>query len=420
MKVLWIVNTIFPAPSEALGLSSPVFGGWMYGLAEQVSKIEGVELAVATIYNGNEIKKITIDGIVYFLVPCKNSLKYDSNLELFWSDVCQQFVPNLVHIHGTEFTHGLACMRKLPQLKYIVSIQGLVSIISRYFYAGISFWEIFKNITFRDIVRLDTIFQQKKKFHKRGKFEREYILKTQHVIGRTNWDLAHTKTINPQRNYHFCNDILRSGFYTTSKWSLYNCNQHTVFLSQAGYPIKGLHQVIKAVFILKKDFPNLKIRVGGINITKRDTLIDRIKLSGYGKYVRQLIERYNLKDDVVFLGFLSEEQMITEYQKAHVFISPSSIENGGNSLGEAQLLGTPVVASYVGGIPDSIENEISGLLYRFEEVEMLAENIRRIFNDDDFTQKLSVNGIETAKLRHRRDINLDNTIEIYKRIIKEN
>ena len=54
---------------------------------------------------------------------------------------------------------------------------------------------------------------------------------------------------------------------------------------------------------------------------------------------------------------------------------PSSIENSPNSLGEAQLLGVPCIASDVGGVTDMIPNKECGIIYRFEEVELLAKHI---------------------------------------------
>ena len=413
MKVLWIVNTVFPKPSLVLGLQSPVFGGWMYGLANQLSEVSGIKLSIATIYNGKDFREIIIDEIHYFLLPRKSSIKYDKELEAFWLKVNNHFKPDLVHIHGTEFPHGLACMRILPDLKYVISIQGLISVYSRYYYAGLSFWEIFNNISFRDIVRLDTIFHQKNNFINRGKLEREYLLRTNHVIGRTNWDYSHTKMNNDDVKYHFCNESLRDSFYSADKWSLNKCERHSLFLSQAGYPIKGLHQVIKALVVLKKDFPNLKISVGGGNIANYKDFKSKLRLSGYGKYIRGLLKKFELHNIITFLGTLPEKQMILEYQKAHIFICPSSIENSPNSLGEAQLLGTPVIATYVGGIPNMIQEGENGLLYRFEEVEMLIENIRCIFNNDNLAQKLSVNGIDAANIRHNRAFNLDELLSIY-------
>ena len=419
MKVLWITNTIFPAPSKALGIPAPVVGGWMYGLANHIATTENIKLAVATTYNGNEFKTFEIDGVFYYLLPCRTPWNYSKNLETFLQKLCADFKPDVVHIHGTEYAHGLACMRACPSLNYVVSIQGLVGVIARYYFAGLSLSELFKSITFRDMIRFDTLFQAKNKFIKRGGLEQEYIQRTQHVIGRTNWDYAHTKTINPTVIYHFCNETLRDGFYTSPKWNTTNKTDYTIFLSQASYPIKGLHQVLKAIALLKKDFPDIKVRVAGQNITQTTTLMNKIKLSGYGAYIKTLINQLKLHDQVQFIGSLTEEQMVTEYLNAHLFICPSSIENSPNSLGEAQLLGVPVIASYVGGIPDMVTHNESGLLYRFEEVEMLSEQIRHIFSDPILANYLSENGIKEATLRHDKIINTNNTIDMYSKIYEK-
>ncbi|MEI6139015.1 MAG: glycosyltransferase family 4 protein [Mariniphaga sp.] len=417
MNILWITNTIFPAPSKTMGLTTPNAGGWMYGMAMQIADKPDIHLAVATTYNGTVLKSFNIDGVVYYLLPSKNNTHYQKSLELIWMKICNEFAPDLIHIHGTEYTHGLACMRARQDAKYIISIQGLIGIISRFYYANISSSQIFKNITLRDLVRFDTIFQAKMNFERRSEFEKEYLLKTSNVIGRTNWDYAHTKAINPKVNYYFCNESLRDGFYTASKWDIARKTNFTIFSSQAYYPLKGIHQVLKAMAFLSGEFPTLMLRIAGPSIIYGKKMNDKIKTSGYGSYVKKLIKTLKLTENVQFIGTLTEDQMIEEYKNAHVFICPSSIENSPNSLGEAQLLGLPVIASFVGGIPDMVTHNISGLLYRFEDVEMMAENIRKIFNSNELAQFLSMNGIQVAEKRHNRQINLENTIRIYSEII---
>ena len=168
--------------------------------------------------------------------------------------------------------------------------------------------------------------------------------------------------------------------------------------------------------MLKTEFPEIKIRIAGRNITKNKSFLEKMKLGGYGAYIRSLIDKFNLHKQVCFLGPLMEDQMVSEYKNAHVFICSSSIENSPNSLGEAQLIGVPTIASYVGGIPDMVVHGESGLLYRFEEVEMLAENIRRVFTSDEMTLQLSKNGIQAAEKRHNRQINRDQALNIYNTI----
>jgi glycosyltransferase involved in cell wall biosynthesis len=124
-------------------------------------------------------------------------------------------------------------------------------------------------------------------------------------------------------------------------------------------------------------------------------------------------------DKIVFTGLLSEEEMCKRYLNSNVFVCPSSIENSPNSVGEAQLLGVPCVASYVGGVPDMVKNEETGLLYRFDEAEMLAKAVCRIFEDAELANTISQKGKEAAFMRHSQIRNAENLNSIYKAICKK-
>lgn len=413
MRILWITNTIFPAPSIVMGLKPPVFGGWMYGLSEQLASQDHIVLAVASYYSGRIVRRDIIEGITYYTIPFKYHSRYPKELELFWKSICEEFKPDIVHIHGTEYPRALACMKIYPDCKYVVSIQGMIGPISRYVLGGISKYEILKNITFRDVLRNDTLLQIKSRFEKWGRIEEEYYNLADIVIGRTSWDCAHAKAINKGSIYSFCNESLRNEFYESDKWNYAKCKKQTIFLSQAGSPLKGLHKVLEAIHLIKDEFPDLIIRIAGNNIIDDKTIFGKIRMGGYGKYIRSLLRKLNLYDQVYFLGHLDAEAMVKEYQNANVFICPSSIENSPNSVGEAQMIGTPVIASYVGGIPDMVYHNKNGLIYRFEEVEMLAENIRRLFTNNELAVNLSKNAIIEAEKRHDRVANLNRLIEIY-------
>jgi L-malate glycosyltransferase len=417
LRILWIVNTIFPEPSKILDLQEPVVGGWLYSLAEQLLKNKHITLSVATVYRGDDFKCLNLNGIIYYLLPSKKTTGYQQHLEPYWKNICEEFNPDIIHIHGTEFNHGLSCMRVCNKFNYVVSIQGLVSICSRYYYANLSVLDVIKNVTFRDIIRHDTIFHCKHKFKARGIYEEEYIRKTKHIIGRTDWDNAHVKAINPLVNYHHCDEVLRDGFYISPKWNCKEKNSYSIFLSQASYPLKGLHQVIKALAMIVNTYPKIQLRIAGENVSNTKTLLSRIKISGYGSYIKKLIIKYKLEKNIIFTGSLTETQMINEYLNAHVFICPSSIENSPNSVGESQILGVPTIASYVGGVPNMITHRESGLLYRFEEVEILAKHIREIFDNENLSKHLSLQGIVLAEQRHNQKNNCDNTIDIYNYIL---
>lgn len=419
MKLLWITNVLFPDICNALGRPAPAVGGWMYSSAKQLIEGCDIQLAVAAICPGSEYKVINVNNIRYYLLPLKtNPSKYEKKLEKYWREVEADFKPDVIHIHGTEFSHGLAYIKTFPENKVVVSIQGLVGVYSRYYYAGLSYSDILKNISFRDIVRNDNLFQQHASFRKQGYIERSYILSSRYVIGRTEWDRTHTQAINENIRYYFCNETLRPAFYE-QKWKMDECVPHTIFCSQASYPIKGLHQLLKALPAIIRQFPDTMLYVAGRNITERKTWMQKIKTDGYAKYIRKLIRKLGIADHVVFLGMVDEHEMCKRYLQSNVFVCPSSIENSPNSLGEAQLLGIPCVASYVGGVPDMIDSGKDGILYRFEEIEMLARAVCSVFNDEQYALKLSQNAQLTAAKRHDPLTCRDRLFQIYNNIVSD-
>lgn len=416
MKILWITNIYFPALCEKMNMDAPAVGGWMYSLAKSImANCKSLQLGVATVGNVKKMQKYELDDIVYYILPkCGDNTKYNSKLEPLWKRIVQDFQPNIVHLHGTEFAHGLAFLNACPEVKSVVSIQGLVSVIERYYYAGLSTSDIIRHFTLRDVLLCKTIFQDRYQFARRGRTEISILSKVSNIIGRTIWDKAHVLAINQHAHYYKCNEVLRDLFYG-NRWKYENCTKNTLFISQGHYPLKGVHEAIEAVHLLTKDIPNLHLFVGGYNITAFDTLYQKLKLTGYGRYLRHLISRYKLQDNITFLGILNENEMLNMYLKTHIYICPSSIENSPNSLCEAQLLGVPNISAYVGGIPSLVSDKVNGLLYPKGEYEILALRIKDILLND----KYSSIDRSIAFERHDRKKNVNELISIYGNIINQ-
>ncbi len=126
MKILWITNILFPDICEELGVQAPVTGGWLKSSARALmNEHSDVELAVAACYGGMTLMKKKINDVTYYCLPSnRDSLKYDKELEKVWQEVKDDFRPDLVHIHGTEYTHGLAFLRACGAEGVVISIQG--------------------------------------------------------------------------------------------------------------------------------------------------------------------------------------------------------------------------------------------------------------------------------------------------------
>jgi glycosyltransferase involved in cell wall biosynthesis len=156
--------------------------------------------------------------------------------------------------------------------------------------------------------------------------------------------------------------------------------------------------------------------VAGDVITAHDSLKDKIKISGYGKYILQLIKKNNLEGHVKFLGKLEADMMCARFLKTHVFICPSAIENSPNSVGEAMLLGVPVVSSDVGGVHNLLIDKKDGILYPKNKTNQLKNAVLSIFDDDKLAMSLSSNARAHALVTHDPETNYQRLLEIYNEI----
>lgn len=231
------------------------------------------------------------------------------------------------------------------------------------------------------------------------------------MIGRTTWDQANCLVLNGDLKYFHVEELLRTPFYNYS-WSYEKCEKYSIFISQVYTPIKGFHVLIKAVSILKKKYPNVKVYIAGNDILNKNYLT----LRGYGKICKKLISKYNVADNIRFTGKLTAEQMCSHYLKANVYVCCSLIENSPNSLCEAQIIGTPVVSSYVGGTPDFVTHKENGFLYRSEDYEMLAYYVDIVFELKEKIADISDCERQTALLRHSRSNYGNILLNVYKNL----
>lgn len=166
--------------------------------------------------------------------------------------------------------------------------------------------------------------------------------------------------------------------------------------------------------LILRHYPDATVRVARVDISRSKGWKELLKLSDYGNIIRKRIRKFNLQNCITFTGVLDGEGMRREYLQSNVFVCPSSIENSPNSLGEAQILGVPVLASYEGGVMDMMRGDEEHL-YRFEEVEMMAHKIVQLFDraGDIDTEPMR----QVALQRHDPERNAKELILIYLKIL---
>ena len=418
MKVLWVSLVKFPPLCEYLEEPVPAHCGWMYASAKAMLKaISEVSLGVIVYSYGGKYEKYDIEGVTYYLVPTGRIDRTSKKQIAACRQAITDFAPDLIHIHGTE--HSLAkavCVANVSGVRIIANIQGLAGPYMRYADGGLSLWDKWTNITPLDFYRGTFLLNAKRSFEHRAECEHYVLTHITDIIGRTQWDYDHVMTVNPRLRYHFMNETLRDSFYEKPLWNYARCKKHTIFVSNSGSALKGAHQVLKALPIILRQYPDTMVNFCGSSVMSNN-LRNLLRFQGYHLYLRRLVKRLHLQEHVHFLGSLSEAQMKQQFLDANVYVMPSAIENSPNSLCEAQILGTPVVASYCGGTPTLLIEGQTGYFYRYEEFEQLAQLVMRLFGIENGIG-LSATEMEVADKRHDREKNAQRLAEIYNDIMR--
>lgn len=413
MKVLWLGSIILPRIAGVEQCGTSVYNGWLIQLADIVSAAPGTQLLY--LFPSDKNRSGCSGNLKYIGLP---EAERKSNEEAYihrLTAILQEEQPDVMHIWGAEFGHSYpfmqAAVRAGMQSRVVVSIQGLLSVYAKDYTAFLP-RSVVHSYTLNSLLK-GNIRSGQKGFEKAGEREQELLKQAHHIIGRTDWDKAAAWAINPGAHYHHNYETLRTPFYN-GEWGYASCEKHSLFCSQSHYPIKGLHLTLQAVALVKRQYPDVVLYVGGEDIRRMPFW----RISGYRRYLKQLIRENGLEENVRFTGFLTAEQMKERYLLSNVFVSASSIENSSNSIGEAMLLGTPVVSSCVGGILSLLEHGKEGLLYPPSEVNMLAYHICSLFADPDYATELSRAARVRARRTHDGMANAEALISIYHDIVK--
>ena len=422
MRVLWVCNIMPPVIGQHLGKECSVKEGWISGILMRLAK-EKTELELGICYPvtdaSEEIKREVIleknkNIICYgFFEDTVCTENYGGEaLEKRLEEIISDFRPEVLHIFGTEFGHSLAAAKIFgkPE-RTLVGLQGVISECAKEYMADLPA-SVQNSVSFRDWLKKDSMKQQQEKFFIRGEREKEVLKLSGNVTGRTAFDKAAAEKMNSQAKYFFMNETMRGEFYE-GKWNYGNCKKHSIFFSQADYPLKGFHYLLQALELIKEKYPDVTVNVAGNSLVNYKSFKDKIKISAYGKYLRKFVKELNLEDKITFLGKLSAEEMKRQYLQCHTFVCASSLENSPNSVGEAMLLGTPVVAPYTGGIPSMLEHEKEGLLFEKGNVKALAEAVMETWEDDKLVDIITKNARVRARKTHDADQNYKKLMEIY-------
>lgn len=397
------------------------YGSWTVPLLHEISSNNTVGVIIPHIGGKKNLKEekkgITFYSVAFSKQECYRLMTLSTFIK--YKQIIDEFKPDIIHVHGTE--KNLAQIQNyISDIPIVISIQGLLSGCIQYTSNYLKEKDTTKFKTIKNLLGWGGIDLMNKICINGIKYESNILKKGKYFIGRTNWDKAHVSFHNPYAHYYHGEELLRPEFYEqAASWDIQKCKRHSIFMPSGFNPIKGLHLAIESVHLLKKHFPDICLFVPGLfgNNTERKKMNSWIWGEEYIRYCNHLINKYNLKDNISFLPRLKASDMVKQMQQANVFLSPSSIDNSPNAVGEATMVGIPIVTTPVGGIPSFMTNEETALFAPAGDAYTMAFQIKRIFDNDKLAVHLSYKGYQLALSRHNIKETTNQYLKIYQTII---
>jgi L-malate glycosyltransferase len=149
-------------------------------------------------------------------------------------------------------------------------------------------------------------------------------------------------------------------------------------------PLYAPELAVQAFALVLRDFPEATLTMAGQ---------DRGRLAA----VQALCDSSGIEDRVRFPGFLDDEGKRREFADHDIFLNTNRIDNMPVSVVEACAFGLPVVATAVGGLPDLLEDERTGMLVAPDDPAAMAASVVRLLRDAGLAERLSETGRALAE-----------------------
>jgi len=168
---------------------------------------------------------------------------------------------------------------------------------------------------------------------------------------------------------------------------------------------KGVNYLIMAMKEVIKEFPNAKLLIAGSGPEKEN--------------LEKISDSLNLKENVVFVGYIKNSDLPKYYASSDIFVLPSIETKEGDTEGlgvvllEAMACRVPVIGSNVGGITDIIKNDQNGFLAKPKNPEDIADRIIKLLSNEGLRQKFSKEGIKIVQERFSWDVVAGKFCDVY-------
>lgn len=414
IRVLWFTNTPSLA-AKKFRIPLQASGSWIAASEAEIRKKRSVQLAVAFLVPEVETKMIDFMGGTYYQIQKEDSSSKSKILKRLWHQpsickmqdllwVIDDFKPDIIHIYGSEGSFGLIAGK--VDVPVIITIQGIVQTCIQVWKRNISLTQMLFNSKLKDLLTGYGIFHEYFLFKKVSKREMVIFKRVRNYIGLTDWDKNQISILADNPNYFRLNSAIREGFFE-NVWEKERKAKLSIISVMSPVLYKGFDQVLDVARILKERKVSFEWRIVGTS--SNSSLID---------FFEKMKKTSCKENNIRFLGILDENRLIVELLKSDVYAHPSHIENSSTSVTEAMILGMPVIASFVGGMSNLIENNYNGILVPDGDSCEMAAKLLDVRDDPRRARLLGQNARKCAREKFDSQATADRLIKIYRQVLK--
>ena len=357
-------------------------------LAEGLRKFKDLNLHVVTLAGGiKKVKTVTSDRLTVHYLPAVSRFSY-LNIYLDIWRLKQKIIslsPDVINAHIAGAYVLAALGSKYPT---IVTLHG---------------------VRYREVETYKNAFIRFYRGWQIAKTERSSVVNARHIIAISPYIIEEFGDLVRADVDYIENPVSNKFFSVTDRSQPF----HILFAGIIS-PRKQVLQLLQAVAIVRQSIPNVRLRLAGDKYDPFDK---------HGQYFSELhafIAKEQLAENVSFLGNLSEDELIEEYEKCSLLALPSVQETTPMVIMQAMAAAKAVVATRVGGIPYQVQDGLTGLLVDVGDVAALAEALTNLLKNDTLRVNMGERGKEIAEKRFRTRLVAEKTREVYYRVAGHN
>jgi len=312
-------------------------------------------------------------------------------------------------------------LRKFPldhRYFFYYRLQKKIPKYDLYFIANqnLSFLKLKPKIIFcHDIIR--RVYPGSKKYWLFSKLLFSGVKKAEFIITAsksTKRDLAKFYSIPEERvsvvyegvNYKKFNSEKSSSSNIYQKYKLFPIHRY-IFHISSETPRKNVDGLVKAFYKLKRKYKltNLKLLKAGNPQYQRDR-----------KRLLNLIKQLGLQEEIIFLDYVPEEDLLGLYNIAELFVFPSFYEGFGLPALEAMACGTPLITSNTSSLPEVVGD--AGVMVDPKNVSDLAEAMYKVLKSEELRKKMISKGLKRASL-FSWETSAEETLKVFKTVYRK-